>query len=199
MLHELRHRRNWAARTAAIALVACALQLAGPQAFGSVSKGAAGPVLGVHTLAIRYELEEMRLNRAWARDVRMAARDARIAALARRAKRVVGAARSQLGVAYVYASAKPGHGFDCSGLVMWAWGRVGVTLPHNSTAQYLALPHVSKAHLLPGDVLYFREPQDHVAIYLGKGLMIHAPHTGSTVRVQRIYWQYFVGGARPAA
>jgi cell wall-associated NlpC family hydrolase len=121
-----------------------------------------------------------------------------LARLALRADRVIAAARSQLGVPYVYASARPGHGFDCSGLVMWAWSRVGVHLPHNSTEQFLTLPHVDRAHLRPGDILYFREPEDHVAIYLGGDLMIHAPHRGDHVRVQHVYWRHFVGAARPA-
>jgi cell wall-associated NlpC family hydrolase len=115
-----------------------------------------------------------------------------------RADLVIAAAASQIGVPYVYASARPGHGFDCSGLVMWAYGRVGVHLPHNSTAIYLALPHVSRADLRPGDILYFREPEDHVAIYLGHGLMIHAPGWGQHVRVAPVYWRYFYGAARPA-
>jgi len=109
----------------------------------------------------------------------------------------IAGARSQLGVSYVYASASPGHGFDCSGLVMWAWDRAGVDLPHNSTDIYLALPHVPRDQLRPGDILYFHSPTDHVAIYLGHGMMIHAPHTGLSVEIIPVYWQYFVGGARP--
>jgi cell wall-associated NlpC family hydrolase len=123
-----------------------------------------------------------------------AAREARRARLV---ARVIGAARSQIGVHYVYASARPGGGFDCSGLVMWAWSLVGVHLPHNSTDIYRELPHVSRGELRPGDVLYFGRPEDHVAIYLGHGLMIHAPHRGDHVRIQPVYWQYFSGGGRP--
>jgi cell wall-associated NlpC family hydrolase len=134
-----------------------------------------------------------------------AAREARLARLAaaraeRRARlvaTVIAAARSQIGVPYVYASARPGGGFDCSGLVMWAWGRVGAHLPHNSTAIYHAVPHVPRSALRAGDVLYFGHPQDHVAIYLGRGLMIHAPHRGDHVRIQPVYWQYFSGAGRP--
>jgi len=117
---------------------------------------------------------------------------------AHRAEIVIAAAGSQIGVPYVYASARPGHGFDCSGLVMWAYGRAGVHLPHNSTDIYLALPHVSRADLRPGDILYFREPEDHVAIYLGDGLMIHAPGRGRHVQIAPVYWRYFYGAARPA-
>jgi cell wall-associated NlpC family hydrolase len=133
-----------------------------------------------------------------AREARRARlRAAREARHARLVARVIAAARSQLGVPYVYASARPGGGFDCSGLVMWAWGRVGVHLPHNSTAIYHALPHVPRAELMPGDVLYFGHQEDHVAIYLGHGVMIHAPHRGDHVRIQPVYWQYFSGAGRP--
>src|SRR5437879_2054085 len=50
-----------------------------------------------------------------------------------RTEKAIAAAESQIGVPYVYAAARPGHGFDCSGLVMWAWSHAGVRLPHNST------------------------------------------------------------------
>jgi cell wall-associated NlpC family hydrolase len=121
----------------------------------------------------------------------------RTAHLEHRARMVIAAAKSQIGVPYVYASARPKHGFDCSGLVMWAWSRVGVHLPHNSTEIYRALPHVARESLRAGDILYFREPQDHVAIYVGSGRMIHAPHTGLTVRIEPVYWRYLAGIARP--
>jgi cell wall-associated NlpC family hydrolase len=120
-------------------------------------------------------------------------------ARARRARVAVAiaAARSQLGVPYHFLDAEPGVGFDCSGLAMWAWGRAGVTLPHSSAEQYAVLHHVARKDLRPGDLLFFYSPVHHVAIYLGHGLMIHAPHTGDHVRIQRVYWQYFVGAARP--
>ncbi len=114
-----------------------------------------------------------------------------------RANVAIDAARSQLGVAYHYAMASPGHGFDCSGLAMWAWGQAGVALPHSSADQYGVLPHVDRARLQPGDLLFFYSPIHHVAIYLGDDLMIHAPHTGERVRIQHVYWRYFVGAARP--
>jgi cell wall-associated NlpC family hydrolase len=191
MLHADRGPRNRLVRTTVIVSVVAALQLGSVAAFATTAPMA--QLSGdAHAGAIRYELDEMRLNQAWARDLRAEVQ-------ARRVRIVIAAAKSQIGVPYVYASARPGHGFDCSGLVMWAWSRAGVKLPHNSTDQYLALPHVSRADLRPGDVLYFLEPEDHVAIYLGGDLMIHAPGWGNHVRIERIYWRYFAGGARPGA
>jgi cell wall-associated NlpC family hydrolase len=109
----------------------------------------------------------------------------------------IAAARSVLGVRYVYGGASPQTGFDCSGLTMWSWAHAGVSLPHSSAAQYASLPHVDKSQLQPGDLLFFYSPIHHVAMYLGGGSMIHAPHTGDVVSIVPVYWQYFVGAARP--
>lgn len=110
---------------------------------------------------------------------------------------VLDAAYSVLGVPYQWGGASPETGFDCSGFTMWAWAHAGVSLPHSSQAQYDVLPHVSREDLQPGDLLFFYTPISHVAIYLGGGSMIHSPHTGSVVSIVPVYWQYFVGAARP--
>ena len=107
------------------------------------------------------------------------------------------AAYSVIGVPYVYAGASPETGFDCSGLTMWSWAHAGVSLPHSSAMQYAVLPHVDKSQLQPGDLLFFYSPIHHVAMYVGGGNMIHAPHTGGHVEVIPVYWQYYVGAARP--
>jgi cell wall-associated NlpC family hydrolase len=115
------------------------------------------------------------------------------------AQTAVAAAYAVIGTPYVYASADPNVGFDCSGLTSWAWGQAGVYLPHSSAMQYAVLPHVPQDQLVPGDLLFFYTPISHVAIYVGGGNMIDASHPGpgGEVQVQAVYWQYFVGAGRP--
>ena len=93
-------------------------------------------------------------------------------------------ARQQLGVPYVYGGASP-SGFDCSGLVIWVYGRLGVDLPHNAAALYAAGRRVSTSHLKPGDLVFFHG-LGHVGIYIGQGRMIHAPQTGRTVEIEAL-------------
>jgi cell wall-associated NlpC family hydrolase len=104
----------------------------------------------------------------------------------------VAAAESQIGVPYVWGGASPGRGFDCSGLVMWAWEQAGVGLPHNAQAQYDDTAHISEGDLQPGDLVFFGTSAgsiEHVGMYVGGGTMVHAPHTGATVTYQSIhYW-----------
>ncbi|HTN80892.1 MAG TPA: C40 family peptidase [Acidimicrobiales bacterium] len=110
----------------------------------------------------------------------------------------IAAARSQLGVPYRWAASSPGSGFDCSGLTSWAWARAGKSLPHSSRAQYASLPHVPLDQLQPGDLVFFGgHSVNHVGIYIGGGMMIHAPHTGATVEVATIYRRGLIGAARP--
>lgn len=110
---------------------------------------------------------------------------------------VLNAAYSVIGTPYHYGGSTPQTGFDCSGFTMWSWAHAGVSLPHSSSAQYSSLPHVAREDLQPGDLLFFYSPISHVAIYVGGGSMIHSPHTGSVVSVVSVYWEHFVGAARP--
>jgi len=116
---------------------------------------------------------------------------------ASQAQIAISAAESQLGVPYVYGASDPGHGFDCSGLTMWAWGQAGVSLPHVAALQYADLPHVSRTQLQPGDLVFFYSPIHHVGIYVGGGQMIDAPHTGAYVERTSVYWAAYSGAARP--
>jgi cell wall-associated NlpC family hydrolase len=114
-----------------------------------------------------------------------------------RASVAVNAAMSQQGVPYRFAASSPGVAFDCSGLTAYAWGVAGVSLPHQSAAQYASLPHVSKEEAQPGDLIFYYSPISHVGLYLGNGAMVHAPHTGKTVSVTTVTWGKVVGVARP--
>jgi cell wall-associated NlpC family hydrolase len=100
------------------------------------------------------------------------------------AERAVQLARTQLGVPYAYGGASPG-GFDCSGLVMWVYGRLGVSLPHNAAALYSVGRPVSPSQMKPGDLVFFHG-LGHVGIYIGHGRMIHAPQTGERVEVEAL-------------
>jgi cell wall-associated NlpC family hydrolase len=110
----------------------------------------------------------------------------------------VGAALSQLGTPYVWAGAAPG-GFDCSGLVMWAFAQVGVSLPHSSYAMYGYGVPVSRDQLEAGDIVFF-DGLGHVGIYIGNGQFVHAPHTGDVVKISSLddpwYAANYVGARR---
>jgi cell wall-associated NlpC family hydrolase len=99
----------------------------------------------------------------------------------------IAAARSQLGVPYRWGASSPGRAFDCSGLVMYAWGQAGVSLPHSSSAMFAMTQRISVDQLQPGDLVFGGSPVHHVGLYVGNGLMVHAPHTGDVVRVASIY------------
>jgi peptidoglycan DL-endopeptidase CwlO len=114
----------------------------------------------------------------------------------------VDAAKSQLGVPYVWGGESPGVGFDCSGLVQWAWGQAGVRLPRTSGEQFEATTPVSIADLEPGDLLFYGpDGADHVAMYVGGGMMIEAPETGEVVHLTPLrlggYGESFAGAGRP--
>ena len=120
---------------------------------------------------------------------------------------VVTAAESQLGVAYVFGGASPSQGFDCSGLVQWAWGQAGVSLPRTTEVQWPALTHVALDALEPGDLLFYYNLDsdsavDHVVMYVGSGpygtdTVIQAPFTGATVSYSPIFTDGLIGAARP--
>ncbi len=107
------------------------------------------------------------------------------------------AAQGQLGVPYRFAASSPGVAFDCSGLTKYAWGKAGVYLPHQSAAQFASTPHVPKDQAQPGDLIFYYSPIGHVALYLGGGMMIHAPATGDVVKIVAVNWGKVVGVARP--
>jgi cell wall-associated NlpC family hydrolase len=91
-------------------------------------------------------------------------------------------ALKQIGDRYVFGAAGMVT-WDCSGLTMRAFQAAGVSLPHSSAAQSRMGKKVALNALKPGDLLFFGRPVSHVGIYLGGGKMVHAPRSGSRVKV----------------
>jgi peptidoglycan DL-endopeptidase CwlO len=104
-------------------------------------------------------------------------------------------ALTRRGDPYVWGAAGPGA-FDCSGLVVWAFAQIGITLPHYTGSLWDSGVHVPRSDLEPGDLVFFYADISHVGIYIGNGLMIDAPDFGLTVRVEPVMWAYFVGAVR---
>jgi cell wall-associated NlpC family hydrolase len=105
-------------------------------------------------------------------------------------------ARAQLGKPYVFATAGP-NTFDCSGLTMAAWAAAGVRMPHYSGSQATMFPRVSWDQLQPGDIVAFYDDLHHVGLYIGGGMMIHAPQTGDVVKIAPAWRTTFQWGVRP--
>ena len=107
-------------------------------------------------------------------------------------------AMQYLGVPYVWGGASPTTGFDCSGLVMYVYAQLGISLPHFAAAQYTMGVAVPRNQLQPGDLVFF-DNLNHVGISLGGNLFIDAPHTGDVVKISTItgwYQQNYVGARR---
>ncbi len=105
------------------------------------------------------------------------------------------AAITREGDPYVWGAAGPGE-FDCSGLVVWAYGQEGISLPHYTGSLWNSGVHVARADLEPGDLVFFFADISHVGIYVGNGLMIDAPDFGVPVHVEPVYWGAYVGAVR---
>ena len=117
-------------------------------------------------------------------------------------ERAASIALGAVGIPYRWGGESPSSGFDCSGLVRWTYGRLGIELPHSSYALYGEGRRVPEARLEPGDLLFF-EGLGHVGLYLGHGRMVHAPQSGRDVEVVRLarsnYGSRLVGARRVTA
>lgn len=126
---------------------------------------------------------------------RYAPKDAHDQALA-----ILRTARGQIGVRYRYGGASPGEGFDCSGLIYWAYRQHGVAVPRMARVQSGYGGAVRQAQLRPGDIVAFRIGRAyHTGIYSGDGRFIHSPSKGQKVREESMrtrYWQRHYIGAR---
>ncbi|HEU5447914.1 MAG TPA: C40 family peptidase [Acidimicrobiia bacterium] len=100
---------------------------------------------------------------------------------------VIDLAQQHLGVPYVWGGESP-SGFDCSGLIQYVYRQLGVSLPRVAADQArVGEPVASLADAVPGDLVAFNDPVDHIGIYAGNGLMVVAPKAGDVVKVQAIY------------
>jgi cell wall-associated NlpC family hydrolase len=112
--------------------------------------------------------------------------------------RVVAYAKRFLGIRYVYGGGSPRSGFDCSGFVRFVYAHFGISLPHSSYAQFGDGRRVTRRSLRPGDLVFF-DGLGHVGLYVGSGRFIHAPHTGTRVRIESLQGWYnarFAGARR---
>jgi cell wall-associated NlpC family hydrolase len=105
------------------------------------------------------------------------------------------AALTRRGDPYVWGAAGPGA-FDCSGLVLWAYAQIGISLPHYTGEQWNMGVHVARDDLQPGDLVFFYPDISHVGLYLGNGLMVDAPDFGEVVQVEPVMWDVYVGAVR---
>jgi len=113
-----------------------------------------------------------------------------------RAGVAVQTALAQLGDPYVWGADGP-DSFDCSGLMMYAWGKAGVSLPHSSKEQASSGRRVSKDQLMPGDLVFYYSPISHVAMYIGNGRIVHASHPGAPVKTDPIDLMPYNTAVRP--
>jgi cell wall-associated NlpC family hydrolase len=105
------------------------------------------------------------------------------------AERVVGFAKHLIGVRYSWGGSSPRTGFDCSGFVRYVYGHFGISLAHSSFADYWRGRQVGRWAMKPGDLVFF-DGEGHVGIYVGHGRFIHAPHTGTVVRISTMSGWY---------
>jgi cell wall-associated NlpC family hydrolase len=119
-----------------------------------------------------------------------------------RARDVVVHARRQIGIRYRYGGSSPQRGFDCSGLVRYAYRQAGVVMPRTTEAMSEIGFALRKSELKPGDLVFFdtrHKPFSHVGIYVGGHRFIHAPASGGAVQLvdmRERYWRVRYVGAR---
>jgi cell wall-associated NlpC family hydrolase len=107
-----------------------------------------------------------------------------------RGRVVIAVAKRYAGIRYRAGGTSPRTGFDCSGYTRYVYAQLGLRIPRVSRDQYASMRHLSKAQALPGDLVFFHTASGrvyHAAIYAGRGYIWHSPHTGSRVKLERIW------------
>lgn len=120
------------------------------------------------------------------------------AGASKRDRRAVALVQEYLGTPYVWGGSTP-KGFDCSGLLQYTWGKVGVSIPRTTYDQWRAGRSVPRSKLRAGDAVFFRmgaSGPEHVGMYIGGGKFIEAPHSGATVRISKLAGRKDYAGAR---
>ena len=92
---------------------------------------------------------------------------------------------AQIGKPYVWGADGP-NSYDCSGLMLAAWGKAGIDLPHNAAAQRRSMPYIRYADLRPGDFVFMYSDIHHVGMYVGNGWIVHASRAGVPIRMKRL-------------
>jgi peptidoglycan DL-endopeptidase CwlO len=111
-------------------------------------------------------------------------------------RKAVAFAFAHLGDPYVWGAQGP-HAFDCSGLTSQAWAHAGRPIPRTSQQQWGRLPHVPLNLLRPGDLVIYFPGATHVAMYIGNGVVVQAPHPGDVVKVSPVAAMPILGAVRP--
>ena len=114
-----------------------------------------------------------------------------------RGKLVILVAKRYKGIRYVAGGTSPRTGFDCSGYTRYVFSQLGIRIPRVSRDQYASMRHISLCQAVPGDLIFFHSSSGrvyHVAIYAGHGYVWHSPHTGTVVKLEKIWVKsFFVG------
>ncbi|QKW23336.1 C40 family peptidase [Kitasatospora sp. NA04385] len=111
-------------------------------------------------------------------------------------RKAIDFALAQRGRPYLWGGTGP-DAYDCSGLTSQAWQAAGVPIPRTSQQQWAGLRHVALRDLRPGDLVIYHGDASHVALYLGGGTVVHAPHTGTVVKLAPVAMLPVLGAVRP--